>query len=168
MPLANLRYRRKEQARVDSRSMGLLETALAEGFENFAAAIVIEKVGGDILLVEKSVTGEFELPSSDILKQESLMGALPRIALQEAGLVLTDLGGFINHVDVGKKREFHFSAHVADGYEVQLRTGHKGYAWLEPKEALSHPVREDVMFTLDLFMKQKETELKLKSDESRF
>jgi len=130
-----------------------------------SVGLIIER-GSEILLIEKSVGGEFELPSGSVYEGEGLMSAMDRIAREETGLTLSNVGEFINHVDTEKGRELRFVVRAHDAYEVQLRAGHIGYAWVEPEEALSHPVREDVMWSLDFYMKQRDAKKQLGSYDS--
>lgn len=126
-------------ATVDSTLLeDLTRTAAADGIAKTVVGAVITSGDGRVLLLRREagdfLEGLWELPSGGVDPGESLVGALKREVVEETGLDVTSVDGYLGHFDYQSKsgkrtRQFNFTAAVAEG-DVQL-TEHDAHEWAD-------------------------------------
>ncbi|MFF2952750.1 NUDIX hydrolase [Kitasatospora sp. NPDC057965] len=131
----------------------LAADANAAGITGFVAAAVINH-DGRVLLVRRNpddyMGGLWEIPSGtvELEKGETILDALYRETVEETGLAIREVTGYIGHFDYqnsrgGTTRQFNFAVTVEKTEPVVL-TEHDAHQWALPSELppVSDAVRE--------------------------
>ncbi|MDH6126061.1 NUDIX domain-containing protein [Kitasatospora sp. GP82] len=119
----------------------LAADAEAAGITGFVAAAVINH-DGRVLLVRRNpddyMGGMWEIPSGTVETGETILDALHRETIEETGLTIDQVTGYIGHFDYqnsrgGTTRQFNFAATVEKTEPVVL-TEHDAHQWAVPSE----------------------------------
>jgi ADP-ribose pyrophosphatase YjhB (NUDIX family) len=118
---------------------------------------------GDLLLfLDNAINTErsfYELPSGSVYPDESQQQALQRILMETVRLSLKNVVKLLIYKDSFIQdrftRTFYLIIEVHDPEDIFL-TGHRGFGWVEPKEAFGYPIKEDLREILDLYLKTKQ------------
>lgn len=128
---------------------------------SYCEVVLLVQNNSTILLLEKPViSGQsfYELPSGLIKQEESLQQVVQRVLMESVSLSLKRVVTFLTHRDYfkndKKKRAFYFIIEANDLEDIAL-SNHHSFGWIEPKEAVGYPIREDLREILDLYIKLK-------------
>lgn len=131
---------------------GLVSEARRDGVTRFVAAAAVVTDADRVLLVRRKpddfMGGMWEIPSGNVEEDESLLEALHRETVEETGLVIDGVHGYVGHFDYpnsrgGTTRQFNFAVTV-DTTEPVVLTEHDAHQWALPDDLpeVSGAVRE--------------------------
>ena len=115
-----------------------------------------------LLFLENALDPErvfYELPSGSVYPEESQQQALQRILMETVRLSLKEVARLLTYkerIKEGKTtRTIYFIVDIHDPEDIILNK-HRGFGWVEPKEAFGYPIKEDLREILDLYLKIKQ------------
>ncbi|MDR7304206.1 NUDIX hydrolase [Haloactinomyces albus] len=145
----------------------LTDRDAADGVQQQVVGAVVDRQGGALLLRRSAGDfrgGTWELPSGKVEPGEDLTTALHREVIEETGLALSEVTGYLGPFDYisgsGKHTRQHtWSVTVAGAEEVRLGE-HDAYVWAGIDDG--HPVSVEVKAVLDRhFHSQQSWDLRL-------
>lgn len=136
----------------------LLKDAEKESIKEVEVVLFAKKQKELLLLEEPFLEGQnfYHLPKGLVKKDETIFQALHRILMEEALLAVEEVEKFLAYQDIatknGIKRSLYFVVKVQAPEDIQAKKYHS-YAWVDPKEAVGYPIKDELREMIDLYMK---------------
>ncbi|MGG2465172.1 NUDIX hydrolase [Streptomyces sp. RGM 3693] len=119
----------------------LANNAQTDGITGFVAAAVVTNADRVLLLKRNPddfMGGLWEMPSGKVEDGETILEALYRETVEETGLTIETVSGYVGHFDYpdsrgGTTRQFNFAVTV-EKTEPVILTEHEAHQWALPHE----------------------------------
>ena len=148
----------------DNFEADLVAGAGRDGARRLVAGAIIESAGRILLLRRKPddfMGGIFELPSGRVEEGESLSRALTREVLEETGLAVAEITGYLGSFDYLSRsgsltRQFNFCVTIAGktGKENVVLSEHDSFIWIEPASLNGLEVTDSTASILEAYFKK--------------
>jgi len=129
--------------------MNLLKQAEKDRISEVVVRTLIRS-GGQLLLVERSVAGEYLVPEALVKNDESVTQAIERGVMEWLGQRVNEVLEYLAARDENGKRRLYFIVEIDEPRSVEATSKHP-VVWLDPSDAVGYPVSDELREIIDLF-----------------